>query len=366
MKILWKIATPIACAAILGGIAAGSYVYKSRVKAARLAEEVRADRLGAEQGNAEAQTKLGHLYFYGRGVPQDYAEAVRWFQKAADQGYAKGEDDVGAMYYYGNGVPQDYAQALAWYRKAAAQGAAYAQTDLGDVYYSGKAVPQDSASALLWYRKAADQGYARAQDDVAVMYYFGLSVPLDYAEAARWYRKAADQGNARGECDLGYMEYYGKGIPVNLAEGRRLIREAAVQGDKRALRAISYSLTTFFKVDLWIQLIGGLFFTLSFVRLRFKGFTAQQKPLTFREKVVGATAALILVSTGYAWYGYTHLKFRRLSYGPNTYSVVHWLLDAAVIVLLIYILRWDKEREAEVGGNGSPDDDSVSVGSTNI
>jgi TPR repeat protein len=26
------------------------------------------------------------------------------------------------MYYYGNGVPQDYAEAVTWYRKAAGQG----------------------------------------------------------------------------------------------------------------------------------------------------------------------------------------------------------------------------------------------------
>ena len=29
---------------------------------------------------------LGNLYFYGNGVPQDYAEARKWYEKAAAAG----------------------------------------------------------------------------------------------------------------------------------------------------------------------------------------------------------------------------------------------------------------------------------------
>ena len=37
----------------------------------------------AEQGDAKAQYKLGTMYYFGHGVPQDYWEAVRWYRKAA-------------------------------------------------------------------------------------------------------------------------------------------------------------------------------------------------------------------------------------------------------------------------------------------
>jgi uncharacterized protein len=40
----------------------------------------------AEQGNADAQYHLGHMYFVGQGIPQDYAEALKWYRLAADQG----------------------------------------------------------------------------------------------------------------------------------------------------------------------------------------------------------------------------------------------------------------------------------------
>ena len=45
----------------------------------------------AEQGNAEAQYKLGICYFLGRGVEKDPAKAVRWFKKAAEQGHANAQ-----------------------------------------------------------------------------------------------------------------------------------------------------------------------------------------------------------------------------------------------------------------------------------
>jgi len=41
----------------------------------------------AQQGNANAQVRLGYCYFFGQGVPQDYKKALFWFNKAAEQGY---------------------------------------------------------------------------------------------------------------------------------------------------------------------------------------------------------------------------------------------------------------------------------------
>jgi TPR repeat protein len=41
----------------------------------------------AEQGNAEAQSTLGGLYFSGQGVARDRAEAVKWWDLAAARGF---------------------------------------------------------------------------------------------------------------------------------------------------------------------------------------------------------------------------------------------------------------------------------------
>jgi TPR repeat protein len=35
-------------------------------------------RLAADSGAVDAQFNVGHTYYEGQGVPQDYKEAVRW------------------------------------------------------------------------------------------------------------------------------------------------------------------------------------------------------------------------------------------------------------------------------------------------
>ncbi len=48
----------------------------------------------AEQGNVDAQFKLGEYYRDGKGVVQDLEKAVEWFTKAAEQGHAKAKENL--------------------------------------------------------------------------------------------------------------------------------------------------------------------------------------------------------------------------------------------------------------------------------
>ena len=73
----------------------------------------------ATQGIAEAQTNLGLLYYYGRGVLRDYTKAREWFEKAAAQGDADAQYNLGALYEFGHGVKQDSVRAFMWYNVAA-------------------------------------------------------------------------------------------------------------------------------------------------------------------------------------------------------------------------------------------------------
>lgn len=125
-----------------------------------------------EQGDAEAQSYLGSLYYAGHGVtedqedyviPQNYELAVMWFQMAAEKGYAPAQHNLGVMYYFGQGVPQDYARAASWCRKAADQGHIDAEYTLGIMYYSGQGVSQDYTESAIWCRKASDHGHSGAK-----------------------------------------------------------------------------------------------------------------------------------------------------------------------------------------------------------
>ena len=95
-------------------------------------------RMRAEQGDAEAQTRLGRMYFTGEGVIEDRREAVRWFRLAAEQGDAEGQTYLGLMYADGWGVVEDDREAVRWFRLAAEQGAAAAQGELGRMYFHGR------------------------------------------------------------------------------------------------------------------------------------------------------------------------------------------------------------------------------------
>ena len=77
----------------------------------------------AQDGDADAMSRLGVMYHSGEGVTQDYTEAVKWNRKAAELGHAGAMFNLGGAYASGEGVTQDYTEAVKWYRKAA---------DLGD------------------------------------------------------------------------------------------------------------------------------------------------------------------------------------------------------------------------------------------
>ena len=58
----------------------------------------------AEQGSAEAQFKLGAVYYHGEGTLQNYKEAVKWYTTSAEQGNADGQFNLGLMYSNGEGT----------------------------------------------------------------------------------------------------------------------------------------------------------------------------------------------------------------------------------------------------------------------
>ena len=104
----------------------------------------------AEQGDAEAQYKLGFMYEGSDSVPEDCTEAAKWYRKAAEQGHVEAQYSLGFAYYSGEGVPKDYAESAKWFRKAAEQGHAEAQYNLGVMYDSGDGVPKDDVEAYAW------------------------------------------------------------------------------------------------------------------------------------------------------------------------------------------------------------------------
>ena len=155
----------------------------------------------AERGDAEAQYRIGLMYEYGKGYPQDKTQGIVWFKKAAAQNHADAQTELGIIYAIGDGVKQDDALAVAWLQKGATQGNATAQYNLGLWYAKGQGVKLDIAKAIEWMRKAGAQGMTVAQWKLGVAYENGEGVGKDAYLAYVNYAIAARGGNKE------YSEY---------------------------------------------------------------------------------------------------------------------------------------------------------------
>ena len=70
------------------------------------------------------------MYYHGKEFPQDFGEAAKWFRMGAEQGNAIAQSKFGVMHYYGKGVPQDDVRAHMWFNLSATQGDTLAQNAL--------------------------------------------------------------------------------------------------------------------------------------------------------------------------------------------------------------------------------------------
>ena len=118
----------------------------------------------AEQGNADAQYKLGTMYRHGEGVTQDYKMAIKWLKLAAEQGNASAQSNLGAIYDQGLGVTQDSSAAFKWFKLAAESRNGYSQFILGEMYNQGRGVTRDYIRAHMWWNIAASEELASGME----------------------------------------------------------------------------------------------------------------------------------------------------------------------------------------------------------
>lgn len=151
--------------------------------------------LAAQQGNPEAMTFMGGMYYKGQGVEQSYAEAYKWYQQAADKGWADADFSLAKMYEKGLGVEQDYEKAFEHLKKAAAKDHLYAIYNIG--YFYGKGYVGDKADytqASEWFTKAANRRHAHAMYGLSTLYSYGLGVGRDEVKALMWAKLASKYG----------------------------------------------------------------------------------------------------------------------------------------------------------------------------
>lgn len=112
----------------------------------------------ADKGNPAAENALGLRYFQGddlNGIAQDEKEAFRWFSSAANHGSLPAQTKLGFLYWSGRGVPKDLNKAYFWTVVARTRGD-QGNRDLGTLLASGMTRAQAAAieeQAGLWLRQ---------------------------------------------------------------------------------------------------------------------------------------------------------------------------------------------------------------------
>lgn len=188
----------------------------------------------AEQGDANAQLKIGNMYRLGKGINQDSKEAVKWLEKAANHGNSDIQFFLGGIYSFGKGISQDYKEAFRWLKESANQGNANAQYALGDMYHLGRGINQDYKIAIEWFEKSANQGNSNAQYALGHMYMTGKGVKKDYKKAFKFYEKSANQGDANAQFLLGNFYSLGEGVKQNYNIAKHWYGKACDNGIKDA------------------------------------------------------------------------------------------------------------------------------------
>ena len=192
-------------ALISGSIQAGPFeAGLSALDRAHYATAMRAWLELANEGAAEAQNNVGHLYEQGFGVSQNYATAMKWYRLAADQGLAEAQHNMGMLYYHGYGVAENQRTAASWFKRAALQDLVDSEYMLGLAYHEGKGVGLNYELAQYWFKKAALKAYGNAQFMYAFMLQAGEANEPKSFEALVWSEVARLNGQA-GTFDIAYI-----------------------------------------------------------------------------------------------------------------------------------------------------------------
>ncbi len=125
-------------------------------------------KLGAFEGDAEAQYNLGVLYIEGKGAPRDPEKAHYWFLRAAGQQHPEAQYNLGHLYIEGLGVQADGQEGMSWWRMASDNGYSLAAYNLGRAYYAGLNGEVDLTKAKQWFEVAAQQGEPRSKEFLEV------------------------------------------------------------------------------------------------------------------------------------------------------------------------------------------------------
>lgn len=259
-----------------------------------LAERLKA----ANQGDREAQLKLGKIYYQGQAGRQKekQAEAVRWFRAASEQGSVEASAWLGACYLLGRGIAQDEQKARTLLEVAANQEDAVGLRFLGVLHERR----HDYSQAAGFYAQAVQRGDNNSLIRLAHLYAHGLGTAKDKKKADSLLIQAAMGGGEWAQLRLGRIYESGDrkaGIAKNPALAVQLYAAAAGQGNRIAAYRLGLSYNTGLGTALAPDAKKAF---ACFKQAALQGYAPAQYELAqMREKGQGVTQSL---GAAYYWY----------------------------------------------------------------
>ncbi len=188
----------------------------------------------AEQGEAEAQARLGSQFAAGLGVGKDLAQAERWFSASADQECAAGQFGLGALYAGTNA-----GKAAELFEKAAAHGNPLAKLSLAMLLVAGQAIPVDRDRGARLLTEAAEAGNTEAMFRLGELYRSRGFAGYDLAKAETWLRRAGTRGHTPALLAVACLLVDDLAVP-DYDSAAIILREAADRGNIGARRALEH------------------------------------------------------------------------------------------------------------------------------
>jgi TPR repeat protein len=116
----------------------------------------------AQAGDALSMFKLALMFEEGVGTVPNHTRALEWLQKAAHANVADAQARLGTLYFTGEQLPQDFQQAEHWLTQAASLGEPVSMALLGTLYRDAKGVKRNVITAMQWFILSAYHGNTQA------------------------------------------------------------------------------------------------------------------------------------------------------------------------------------------------------------
>lgn len=112
--------------------------------------------IAVEEGNPNAQFKMGWMYLSKKGVAYDLEKGLELWQDAAKNGHIDALINIASFTYEGQLLPQDFEKAHDLYEQAAKKGHGLGQYYIALNYLDGKGTTQDFIESYAWVSAAIE------------------------------------------------------------------------------------------------------------------------------------------------------------------------------------------------------------------